>query len=516
MRHLRSVGLILVICGLFSSWVYAQYELLPGRSTDKPAIMEKKDEGPFKYESVDPEFWADITQAMDDKNFTKVVVLASDVIKQEKNSGSDEAEEAKLALAMGLSRLNISYGASVLLQELAKSRNGTKIGEAALYELNLIAQKFYYEKEDIGNDLLVSNEFAPMHSEIESFIGYHAGLYNLTSGYKDWADKEFARVKPGSYWDLQLKYLRALGEVARERSDSAITLLEELRKDESTPQDLKLKSTLQLARLKFEFGDFTTAYNHYYGLELPIREKGRVYIERAWTKFYMKDYSKALGLIAVAETPMFNSSVSYELYILKMLIFRELCHYESVVDTASEFRSKFGRAIQDIKGRRTLQKNPVIANLVLLNERFQYWSNFINQLRNEKAELADYDWDKLEFYPRIRAAYNLKDLQVQDRLERELGVASRKVALDILDAEEQVNFLDYTAKLDSLRIVRKGENRDYKSEKITYLTFEKFFWPIESEHWMDELEDYQVLIRSRCGETQLMPTKSDDEFKEFQ
>jgi hypothetical protein len=60
----------------------------------------------------------------------------------------------------------------------------------------------------------------------------------------------------------------------------------------------------------------------------------------------MKDYSKALGLLAVAQTPIFLNSFSTEFYVLKMLILRELCPYESVLETASEVRSDFNGVIQ--------------------------------------------------------------------------------------------------------------------------------------------------------------------------
>ncbi len=79
---------------------------------------------------------------------------------------------------------------------------------------------------------------------------------------------------------------------------------------------------------------------------------------------------------------------------------------------------------------------------------------------------------------------------------------ARDSANELLDAEEQVLFLEYTSRIDQLR-VRPSDEANYKSQEISHLTFEKIFWPADGEYWWDELPDYSMLISSRCGDTQL-------------
>jgi hypothetical protein len=170
-----------------------------------------------------------------------------------------------------------------------------------------------------------------------------------------------------------------------------------------------------------------------------------------------------------------------------------------------------------VRDRKDLTKNFRVGSLALLDQSLQYWANFIHQLRDEKAELKEYSWEDYPFYGKLLDAYEKKDAQVRDRLDRDLDLHARQASKVILEAEEQVTFLDYTAKLDSLRIIRKGETRDYRSEKIDYLKFNRIYWPVKDEHWTDELETYKVLIRSRCGETQLIkPSEEEEEDEDFE
>ena len=510
-QNSRKLGISIVplfILLLSSSATRAQFDHFPGTTTSKPEALTKEPEGPFTYDPVDPEFWKEVTNALSEDNFTKMVTLGGDILLEEKE-GTDEAEEAKLAVGMGLSKLKLSFAASVIFMDLGKSRNGTKIGEAALFELTQIAQQYFYDKEEVQS-LFVSTEFGPLHSDIQSFIGFHVGLYNLVSGYRDWADEAFKGIRKDSYWDHEMLYLKSLGEIARDHFDVGQKDLESLRDNPLVTTELKQRSLLQLARLKFEQGDFTGAYSLYENLQFPQRELGRVYLERAWTKFYMRDYSKALGLLAVAQTPIFRNALTPEIYILKMLILRELCHYEAALETAGDFRAEFGGAIQSVKDRKDLNKNFRIGSGALLDQGLQYWANFVGQIRNEQADFKEYSWEDYPFYSKLSRAYDKKEAQVRDRIDRELDLYTRQTAKELLESEEQVTFLDYTAKLDSLRIVRKGESRDYKSEKINYLKFNRIYWPVKDEHWTDELETYKVLIRSRCGESQLAPAGGDD------
>ena len=123
--------------------------------------------------------------------------------------------------------------------------------------------------------------------------------------------------------------------------------------------------------------------------------------------------------------------------------------------------------------------------------------------------LAEYNWGAFSFHQVILEEYQRMDKILQSRIDLELEEKARYAANELLDAEEQVLFLEYTSRLDELRI-RRGDDRIYKAEDISYVTFEKIYWPVDGEFWWDEMPDYKMLISSRCGD---MTSPDDDKLE---
>jgi hypothetical protein len=137
--------------------------------------------------------------------------------------------------------------------------------------------------------------------------------------------------------------------------------------------------------------------------------------------------------------------------------------------------------------------------LALLDRDLQDKANLIDTLRAEKETLKKYDWQRFIFYRPTLEAYSRRDNTVQRELDMILEPKVRDIAEQLLDVEEQMQFLDYTSKLDALRIIRAGEEREYKAQEVSFLTFEHIFWPVEKEFWWDEFDDFKTLISSRCN-----------------
>jgi hypothetical protein len=221
-------------------------------------------------------------------------------------------------------------------------------------------------------------------------------------------------------------------------------------------------------------------------------------VERAWTKYYQKDYSKTLGILASLEAPYYDASPSFERYVLKTIILRDLCHYEMVKGAAEEFRNRFNRSLASIRERKPLNEDRGLLRLALMDKEVQDDANLIDQNRRETEELVKQPWKDLLFFQPMMNGYKNKDLELQLRLNIGLEDRVRKYALALLDAEEQINFIEYTSKMDELRIIRESENRDYNSEKVAYFQFNRFYWPVKNEFWLDEFENMKMLINSQC------------------
>jgi len=359
------------------------------------------------------------------------------------------------------------------------------------------------------DDFLNSNEFGTLHPDVQSFVSYYVSLNDLINGFRNWSKIEGAQVQSQSYWAQKTQYFKSLNEITQNKLDEAEARLSRIYQNPKT-EKLKNRANLQIARISFERKNFTKAANIYKELrDFPQREKGRILLERAWSNYYLKNYSESLGILQGLKAPDYMVSVSPERYVLEMIIYKQLCYFEKVSEVAKEYYSVFNPAIKDIKKRKDLKKNLVVSQLAMSSMRMQDQANFVNQLRDELESVQELDLKEYKYFKNIEANYKNKDLEIQKRLYQLMENVYPMVSEDILDSEEQVKFLDYTAKLDALRIVRKGEERTYQSEKISYVNFDKIYWPVEEEYWTDELEDYQVLIRSQCDQS--MPSSSSDE-----
>ncbi len=74
----------------------------------------------------------------------------------------------------------------------------------------------------------------------------------------------------------------------------------------------------------------------------------------------------------------------------------------------------------------------------------------------------------------------------------------RVVANDLLDWQEQISFLDYQTRIDSLRVTRPDDEVDFKSEVISLTKFDKVYWLFKGEFWIDELESLKVFVENQC------------------
>lgn len=468
-----------------------------GLSTDLTGAFVAQAEKPYVYTPLDSEFWRKMMDFQAEKNSIGMITEAA----RHADLYGDTADgaEGRLALALGLRAHGLRYAAYLALSDLAKNRVGSAASQAALHELSLLSLESNYDAQGLET-LLNSNEFGPLHPETQSFVSMHRYLYDLRFGFNRWAANEKALIKPDSVWDWELKYWQAVGDVARDRLDKAESGFLAVKDSPKASTRAKQWATVQLARIFFERGQFEKAHELYTAIgDLGVREKGRLLLEVAWTKYYLKNYDKALGLLMALRAPYFLPSLTPERFILEVVIYRDLCHYEAVETTAKRFKESFNDAFVSIRKRRPLRDNRQLVSLALLDRDLQDKANLIDALREERATLAKYGWQEFNFYRPTLEAYSRRDRTLQRELDMILEPRVREIAEQLLDAEEQMQFLDYTSKLDALRIVRAGEERDYKSQEISYLTFDQIFWPVDNEFWWDEFDDYKTLISSRCN-----------------
>lgn len=490
-----------------------------GKNIESTGGFLLKKPTPFKYWSVDERFWKHHRHLIEIGKTKEAIHFAW---KQLQNFGENtpEGAEARLAMSQALLKRGYSHASFLTLVSLAQNKIGTQVGSAALYELGLLTKNFVYDTQTLMN-LLNSNDFDGLHLEIRSFVNYHKALRNMVFGYNKWTRSHILQIQPDSYWGYLFKYWSAIGEVSRDRPASAKVQLTRLYDNEGVHPSLRELAGLQVARLEFENRQFETAYNIYSDLKtLGIREQGRVHLERAWTQYYIGNYSKALGILSSLRAPYFLPSLNPERFVLEILIYRQLCHYEAVSLIAMEFRKTYKNAIKAIKRRRPLKNNKILLSMSLMNKNIQGQANLIDHIRKERRRLKKENVAS-KFLADILDQYEHLDKRLQMKIGFQIEKQARQVANELLGFQEGVSFLRYMSKLDSLRTIRRREWGEYTSERVPTSTFDRIYWPVRkkfgmTEYWLDEINDYKMLVSSRCQnpESERIPAQNKTE-REF-
>ncbi len=454
---------------------------------------------PFSYRPVNRSFWEEVTEGLNDKKYDFIARLADQRSAKTKEDSLEQAE-ANLALAQALSFENLTFAATTIYSELIKTKQGTQTAIQSLLEIEKLMQTVPVDEEGLVRELVLDIDYDKPSKELQGFISYQNAMFNKYNGFNSFAENDFKRIPADSYWDFKLRYLQAIDELRKDKLDSSIEKFLTIVNSTLAPALIRRDANHQYARLIFEKGDYDLSYATLRQIDLDPRERGQILLERAWAKYYRKDYSKALGLLTALEAPAFDPSRSPEAYILKMLIYKELCYYDAAFEVFGEFKKRFTASITAIKKRQDLRKDQMLVNMTVIDRELGSKVNFLNLLRDERKRIQE-KFSGLRRFAKIRQAYDLKIKEILDQINFQLSNKVRVKADELLDWQEQISFLDYQARVDSLRVTRPRDEVIYKSESIPLIKFDKVYWLFTGEFWLDELEDLKVFAESQCNKS---------------
>ena len=455
----------------------------------------------FEYIPQNKSFWEEYLKLKADKKFDDINALIN---KQNiKTSKTNEKAEIYLAFADAAFEQNHPY---VSLSAVFEINKLFPLSNQSIMSFFIIEKIF--KNYNIHDRVLISESFldqdidvssAKIPTEIKSFLGYLFSDISYQKRYRNKFKKYENYIIPNSEWALRKEYERGLYELFNNRIDEAIKIFDSLRQNELASGFLKGKAQRQLARLLFEKGEFEKSFDYLKSLQTTQDDTGAVLLERAWNKYYLKHYSKSLGLLKAVSDPIFVKTQTPESDVLQMLIYKELCHYDSVFEVKNEFQKKYSKSIDRIKKRLDLSKDPLLKRWALQNFKLKTEASYITGLRSDKKWIKKYFSDS-EISKALVDKILLKEKQIDDEISIINRNELRKVAEKLLDFNEQVNFLDYQTKVDSLRLKKNKHDENYRPESISLVTFDRLYWKYEGELWIDEIENLRVLINSRCEE----------------
>ena len=264
------------------------------------------------------------------------------------------------------------------------------------------------------------------------------------------------------------------------------------------------KALHTLARLLFEQKQFAAAYGTLGNVPRGSELGSEILLERAWSKYKAGDPHRAMGLLYALDAPVFRKLFAPEKYLLRGLIYRRFCHFRAAKIAARRFRTEFGAALQQIREGKPLDEIGRVREAALRRIQSMKLHLFVRSLRQEYAKLEDAgdEWRSAGLYKHLRTLYKQKIDQMKGELERSLEESTREVAEEMLDAEEQVNLLEYEVGQAIFQRVSESASASEarKAAPKVPISAERVYYKFSGEYWTDELPHYKFNIEDRCVE----------------
>jgi len=407
---------------------------------------------------------------------------------------------AEYFLAMSFDKLGMTHAAMEYYFNVAKNRTKPELLPDALQAIERISRKNPIDQELILKDLLYDTSFGYIRIDLRDFILYYQGLLDYRNGFIRWGEKHFARIKKDTYYYFKARYVQAVYELVKFNLEGSIKLFKEILASDIKQADVINNTRQSVARILFEQKKFVESYNMYEQIDAPVSKQASVFLEEAWTQYYQKNYRRAMGLLYALEAPAFFRYFNPEKYLIKALIYQNLCHYNVAKDAVAEFRQYYGDAIAAVYDRVDLDRNEILLDAALQDPALEEMSKFTRLLDTEMGRLDDYSaaWGENGLLEHLNRIYDLKIKGVNRRLEVKLDKAIRGVAEKLLEFEEQVNLLEYEIGLSIYKRIKGTPTQKDASKQEIPSSGAQVYYEFDGEFWNDELHDFRFFIEDRC------------------
>lgn len=450
------------------------------------------------FEPLRPGIWAEMQGLLKDQNYKKVLTYAFSVVRDQRRTPAEVAE-ARLLSAAALNGLGLTYAGYMSWLRVVRDFPSSSQASYALVQISQSHAQNRYPDHEISG-LINEGRQKDVPNEAQDMISFYFALGNMHKNFREWAKSDLKKIREDSYWGRRLKYYLALDLVKQNQLENALAELTGLLEDSKLEPILKRDVEWQVARLHFEAGNYDAAEKIYAKMNSPGRDFGRALLERAWIRYYQKDYSTALGMLRSLRAPFFDPSRTSEQYLLSMLIYRQLCHHSSVQDVADSFEAAFSTTFEKIK-KDPLETIPLLMNAVLMRADILPSADLVYAIRQQRDLLKTAtQWaDQRDVAEYVRL-YSTAEADTRRALERTFKQPLKEIANKLIETRDQVRLLKYVSGLEKFKLDRSPASRRYKAGYENPLNFSTLYWPTKSEFWWDETTKTKVLVQDRCFE----------------
>jgi hypothetical protein len=410
---------------------------------------------------------------------------------------------AQYFLGKSLVDLGLRHAGTHFLARIAHERANPSALARALEDLRNLTD-LPHDEVMLDEQIWSSIDLGFLPDEISAFAHYQQGLVDLRHGNERWAQSHFSRLPEGSAEASRAKFAILVTRLRddREKPKALVDQFMKLTEDPKLSFEARKEARLAVARLRYEQKDYQGALEAYEKVQLPPLDPGRasLYLEEAWTRYQLGQIHQAMGLLTTLEAPTFRDEFLPDKYILRSMIYRDLCHYLPAKRAAKELTRRFGDSLEVIQDREELSRDLRLRRAANAHGSARRSAQFLAMLNSESEQLAKTPGtfgDRLYAY--LTKLYGLSKAEATRIHDARLREALRAEADKLVRAAEQERLMEYEVGLKLYERVKRGTKLSQPEEDVPPTESEVAF-RFEGEYWNDELRDYRFSLKSRCIE----------------
>jgi tetratricopeptide (TPR) repeat protein len=409
---------------------------------------------------------------------------------------ADNYEWALFFYGICLNKEKLSYAAfDVFARLIDQSPNAKIVTHAIRLFEQAINQKLIHESF-IRETALCTKNLGFVEAPLSHFIDFHQGMCNWEKGYIDWGNAQFSMIPENSFYYFKYRFEMARLKIHQKQIDEGVHILKDLLNSSQINSAMRARCHITLARLYFEQKKFDEADQLYQTIAKFQKDQSRFLLERAWTQFHLNHPNQAMGLLIALNAPDFKSQKTPEYFLLKSLIYKQICNYQKALAIVDDWHAKYHKVIKGIRKRQPLANQANIIPLLLLKKPINKTIAIIHRLTHEQR-LAGTIMNK-NVADDLTNVYELF-IQKQAHALRIMAQAAYVEMSDtLLSFEENMRLMHYEIGLSMYQRVKESRRglEMKPSEKIIYE--QPVIYPFVGEYWNDELDDLRVSLTDKC------------------
>ncbi|HXX32027.1 MAG TPA: hypothetical protein VEJ89_15100 [Myxococcaceae bacterium] len=412
---------------------------------------------------------------------------------------------AQYFLARCFIDLGLRHAGAVYLARVARERANPQVLPRTLEALRTLVL-VPHDEVLIDEQVFGSLDLGFLPDTVSDYANYEQGIVDLRVGNERWANTHFAKLDEESVEASRAKFALLVTRLRKlQGKDVPDEMIEDflaLSKDEKLTLEARNEARLAVARLRYERKDYEGALKAYEMVQLPSLDPGRatLYLEEAWTRYNLGQLRAAMGLLTTLDAPSFRDQFLPDKYILRALVYRDLCHYLPAKRAAKELTRRYAESLEAIRERDDLTLDGRLSRAASSHGSTKRSAKFLESLNLEielKSRYAGGFGDRL--FSQVTKLYDLAYAEAERVYRQRLKESVREEADKLLRSAEQVRLMEYEVGLKLYERIKRGAKL-VQPEKETPIGPGQEAFRFDGEYWNDELRSYRVSLPSRCVE----------------